>query len=120
MQRNGAYAASRDPCRYPWLPRLHRAGPSASLDKSVTSYSIAGDDSTGGGGCQGGGLPTWGTREAYLPMPPEYHRDSSLSVPRHSLSWYALVVLVRRRWVFDVLDRLLESAYHAFEQDEAR
>jgi hypothetical protein len=25
-----------------WLPRLHRAGPSASLDKSVISYSIAG------------------------------------------------------------------------------
>jgi hypothetical protein len=23
-----------------WLPRLHRAGPSASLDKSVVQYSI--------------------------------------------------------------------------------
>jgi hypothetical protein len=25
-----------------WLPRLHRAGPSTSLDKSVISYSITG------------------------------------------------------------------------------
>jgi hypothetical protein len=25
-----------------WLPRLHRAGPSTSLDKSVMPYSIAG------------------------------------------------------------------------------
>jgi hypothetical protein len=25
-----------------WLPRLHRAGPSTSLDKSVMSYSITG------------------------------------------------------------------------------
>jgi len=38
--------------RSKWLPRLHRAGPSASLDKSIVRIRLWRDDTTGRWACQ--------------------------------------------------------------------